>query len=578
MNLELLKGLTILYVEDEPALRESIRRSLSPFVHEIITAANGVEGLTLYQQHQDRIDLIISDILMPERNGIEMVDAIRAINRDVPVIYTTAFDDPHYLKLAIEQSIESYVLKPIDIEQLFQGIKKALYRIENQRLRDSILEANKTLTDRIQEKTRYLNEKNTELMQQLYTDDLTGLGNRKALTEAIHSAVNPVLIAIDLDGFHTYNELYGEKIGNVILKTVAHTIREASEKFSLTSYRIGADIFALFKDDCPTGFQNLTPKQQKLLDQITNYTVTIPAYSVTLQISATLGTANGQDDLIVHAAMALKNAKQHNIPFRLYDESCNLESQYQIDITWSKTLRRALREQQVVMYHQPILDRNLKIVKYESLMRIEADSRVYNPMEFLDVAKKVKLYSRLTAVAIDSAIMHSQKYGCNIAINLSMEDIENPTAVDAIVQKVAQHGIGHLITFEILESENVHDYEQVIDFIQKVRSLGCHIALDDFGSGYSNFSYLLQIKPDFLKIDGSLIRNITKDSNARIITSSIHNFAHRLGIQTIAEFVHSREVFDLLMEIGIDQFQGFYLGKPEPNPFDTQCTPSGKPA
>jgi len=578
MNLELLKGLTILYVEDEPALRESIRRSLSPFVHEIITAANGVEGLTLYQQHQDRIDLIISDILMPERNGIEMVDAIRAINRDVPVIYTTAFDDPHYLKLAIEQSIESYVLKPIDIEQLFQGIKKALYRIENQRLRDSILEANKTLTDRIQEKTRYLNEKNTELMQQLYTDDLTGLGNRKALTEAIHSAVNPVLIAIDLDGFHTYNELYGEKIGNVILKTVAHTIREASEKFSLTSYRIGADIFALFKDDCPTGFQNLTPKQQKLLDQITNYTVTIPAYSVTLQISATLGTANGQDDLIVHAAMALKNAKQHNIPFRLYDESCNLESQYQIDITWSKTLRRALREQQVVMYHQSILDRNLKIVKYESLMRIEADSRVYNPMEFLDVAKKVKLYSRLTAVAIDSAIMHSQKYGCNIAINLSMEDIENPTAVDAIVQKVAQHGIGHLITFEILESENVHDYEQVIDFIQKVRSLGCHIALDDFGSGYSNFSYLLQIKPDFLKIDGSLIRNITKDSNARIITSSIHNFAHRLGIQTIAEFVHSREVFDLLMEIGIDQFQGFYLGKPEPNPFDTQCTPSGKPA
>jgi len=159
-----------------------------------------------------------------------------------------------------------------------------------------------------------------------------------------------------------------------------------------------------------------------------------------------------------------------------------------------------------------------------------------------------------------------------------MEDIENPTAVDAIVQKVAQHGIGHLITFEILESENVHDYEQVIDFIQKVRSLGCRIALDDFGSGYSNFSYLLQIKPDFLKIDGSLIRNITKDSNARIITSSIHNFAHRLGIQTIAEFVHSREVFDLLMEIGIDQFQGFYLGKPEPNPFDTQCTPSGKPA
>ena len=398
------------------------------------------------------------------------------------------------------------------------------------------------------------------------------------MTEDIHSAVDPVLIAIDIDAFHTYNELYGEKIGNDILKTVARTINAAAEKFSLTSYRIGADIFALLKKQCPRGLENITKEQQDLLDLITSYTVTIPTYDLTLQISATIGTANGQGDLVAHAGMALKDAKSHNIPFKIYDEACNLESQYQSDIAWSKTLRRAIREHQVVMYHQPIMDRNLKIVKYESLMRIEADDQIYNPMAFLDVAKKVKLYSQLTEIAIDSALTHAKQYGCNIAVNLSMEDIENPAAIDAIVQKVAQRDVGHLITFEILESENIHDYEQVIDFIQKVRSMGCHIALDDFGSGYSNFSYLMQLKPDFLKIDGSLIKNITEDSNAHIITTSINEFAHRLGIQTIAEFVHSQEVLDVLMAIGIDQFQGFHLGKPEPDPSKLTCLSAGSPS
>jgi len=577
MNLELLKGLTILYAEDEPALRESIRQNLSPFVREIIPAVNGVEGLDLYRKHQDRIDLIISDILMPERNGIEMIDAIRAINRDIPVIYTTAFDDIRYLKRAIEQSVESYILKPVDFEQLIHGIEKALFKIENRRLRESLLTANKTLSEKVKEQTRNLHQKNRELMQQLYTDDLTRLPNRKALIEDLQHAERPVLMFIDIDSFHTYNELYGEKIGDDILINIAQSIRLIAEKFSLTGYRIGNDIFALLKSDCP-GIDTMTKERRHLIRTVSQYTMAIPAYDMTLHLSATIGIARGHGGIIAHAGMALKYAKVHNLPYKAYDETCNLESRYQNDIVWSKILRRAIQEHQVVMYHQPILDRDLKIVKYESLMRIEADDQVYNPMAFLDVAKKVKLYSQLTEIAIDSALTHARQYGCNIAVNLSMEDIENPTAIDAIVQKVAQSDVGDLITFEILESENIRDYEQVLDFIRKVRSLGCQIALDDFGSGYSNFSYLMQLKPDFLKIDGSLIKNITEDNNALIITTSIHEFAHRLGIQTIAEFVHSQEVLEVVMAIGIDQFQGFHLGKPETDPSRLTRLPPGRPS
>jgi len=560
INLELLKGLTLLYVEDESALQESIRHNLSLFVREIIVASDGAEGLALFRQHRERINLIISDILMPHMNGIEMVDAIRKIDQEVPIIYTTAFDESRYLKHAIAQSVDSYILKPVDIEKLMNGIKKALLKIENNRLRESLQEANFSLSEKVEQKTEQLIEKNRELHRQLYTDELTELPNRKALRDDLRNAPHPVLLLIDLDNFRAYNDLYGEKIGNKILKQVADVIQSHAQTFSFVSYRMSADLFALLKDDCP-GLDAMTRESDYLIKTITNFTIS--AYDMTFSIGATLGLVDGSDDLIARASMALKYAKSHNIPYKFYDEACDLGSQYQHDIAWSKVLQQAIRERRVAMHHQPILDRDRHIVKYESLMRIQIEERLYSPYAFLNVAKKAKLYSQLTKIAIESALDNARQFGCNIAINLSMEDIENPAAIDTIIHKVAQSKIGHLITFEILESENIHDYDQVLYFVQKARQIGCSIAIDDFGSGYSNFAYLLRIKPDFLKIDGSLVKNITQDTFAHIITKAITGFAHDLGIKVVAEYVHSQEIFDLLLEMGVDQFQGFYLGEPE---------------
>ena len=158
--------------------------------------------------------------------------------------------------------------------------------------------------------------------------------------------------------------------------------------------------------------------------------------------------------------------------------------------------------------------------------------------------------------------MKTQK---NITINLSFKDILNYEFIDYLnnaLEKLKFEDRNRLV-FEILESENLSDYDFLEEFVLKYKKLGVKIAIDDFGSGYSNFIRIIRLKPDYLKIDGSLIKNIDKDNNSYEIVKSIIAFSKTLNIKTIAEYVHSEEIFNLLLELDVDEFQGYYFGKPD---------------
>ena len=150
-------------------------------------------------------------------------------------------------------------------------------------------------------------------------------------------------------------------------------------------------------------------------------------------------------------------------------------------------------------------------------------------------------------------------------MNLSFKDILNYEFIDYLnnaLEKLKFEDRNRLV-FEILESENLSDYDFLEEFVLKYKKLGVKIAIDDFGSGYSNFIRIIRLKPDYLKIDGSLIKNIDKDNNSYEIVKSIIAFSKTLNIRTIAEYVHSEEIFNLLLELGVDEFQGYYFGKPD---------------
>ena len=150
------------------------------------------------------------------------------------------------------------------------------------------------------------------------------------------------------------------------------------------------------------------------------------------------------------------------------------------------------------------------------------------------------------------------------SINLSFDDIVNHDIYNFILEIMQNSNMGGRVTFELLESEKVDDFEKIIQFFAEIRRYGCKIAIDDFGSGFSNFSYLTKINPDFIKIDGSLIKNIDIDKNSYIVVETIVEFAKKMGIKTVAEYVHSSTVLSIVKKIGIDYSQGYFVDKPMP--------------
>ena len=564
MNLELLKTFTILYVEDETALSEDVYQNISPFVKEVITAVDGVEGLELYTQNRNRLDLIITDILMPKMNGLEMVDEIRKVDSEIPIIYTTAFNDSEYMKKTIEQSIVSYIVKPIDIELLLKGIEKASLKIENERLKTSLLAMNEELESKVNFKTKELRKKNEMLYMQLYTDDLTSLPNRKALLRDLTSTKNPILSIVDLDAFGTINDLYGEKIGNRVLVYMAELFDKFSKQTDCKAYRMGGDVFALLKDK-EFNYSECINNIKSLIQNVYNYSIDVQEYDISIRVAITVGISREKIDTVEKANMALMQAKKNRVEYMLYDDEHNLDKEYQNDIKWTKIIKKAIEDEKVAAFYQPIVDSEQNIVKYECLMRIKEEEKVYAPYFFLDIAKKVKFYTLLEKIIIKAAFKKAKETQSVINVNLSIQDIINRDIIEMIESELSKENIAHLITFEILESESITDYEKVISFINLVKNLGSKIAIDDFGSGYSNFSYLLRLKPDYIKIDGSLVKHIHTNKDALLITKTINDFAHSLGMKTVAEFVHCEEVFKILKEIGVDEYQGFHFSEPLEN-------------
>ena len=214
---------------------------------------------------------------------------------------------------------------------------------------------------------------------------------------------------------------------------------------------------------------------------------------------------------------------------------------------------------------QPIVDaKTQQIVKYESLIRmVDEHGQYIAPIYFLELAKKNKLYHQLTKIMIEKTFQKFKDLPYEVSINLSVEDIRNKEINAFIIEQLKNSSVGNRIVFEILESDGIENFDEVLEFINHVKQYGVKIAIDDFGTGYSNFDYLMRLKIDFIKIDGSMIKNIDTDNNSQMITQTIVEFAKRMKIKTIAEFVCSRDVFEKIKNLDVDFAQGYYFGAPK---------------
>jgi EAL domain-containing protein (putative c-di-GMP-specific phosphodiesterase class I) len=215
-------------------------------------------------------------------------------------------------------------------------------------------------------------------------------------------------------------------------------------------------------------------------------------------------------------------------------------------------------------YYQAIVDsKTSEIKKYECLARLmDKNGKMLSPAIFIPVAKKIKVYKVITKTIIDKSFETFENSEFEFGINLSIDDIMSSEIFNFIIEKLKNSKASKRVIFELLESDAVEDFKKVDRFISEIKRYGAKIAIDDFGSGYSNFGYLTRMNADFIKIDGSLVQNIDVDKNALLVVETIVDFAKKLGIKTIAEYVHSSVIMDIVKDLGVDYAQGFYIDEP----------------
>jgi diguanylate cyclase (GGDEF)-like protein len=428
-----------------------------------------------------------------------------------------------------------------------QDIRKRIEVYENIEEIDSIKDVFNSMLDSIE--------------HQFYFDSLTGLENRRRLTEKLEEKKNVFLMIINIDAFQEINDLYGDPAGDSILKEFAHFLKEIMpEKEGL--YRLHSDEFAHI---CTRG---MDMDEFKIFVSFLSEKITQKSFKIDekseVSLSATMGISYGSEMLLVNADVALKLAKKTKKNYVIYDSSMAMTKEYEKNFDWTKRLKKAIEEDKIVPVFQPIVDtKTEKIVKYEALMRMMDDHGLYiAPIHFLELAKKNKLYHQLTKIMIEKTFKKFEDLPYFVSINISVEDILNKEIYTYILKKLDDSGIGHKIVFEIIESEGIENFDKVFEFIVNVKRYGAKISIDDFGTGYSNFEYLMKLKVDYIKIDGSMIKNIDSDKNSQMITKSIVSFAKNMNIKTVAEFVHSKNVFEKVKELDVDYSQGYYFGEP----------------
>ncbi len=236
------------------------------------------------------------------------------------------------------------------------------------------------------------------------------------------------------------------------------------------------------------------------------------------------------------------------------------------DVKIFQLLNEAIVNNRVVPFYQGIYDNNAgEINKYEALMRIyDENNNIWVPGMFLEAAKKLKLYISISKILIDKALTDFENKSSILGINISMYDIETKEMKEWILDRLRKYPNPSKVVIEFVETENYNNNKALKEFLEEIKAIGCKIAVDDFGVGYATYSSIVSLKPNTIKIDGDIIKNITTSKENQIILESICYMAKLIGADVAAEFVENAEIQCIVSDNGIKYSQGYHFAKPEP--------------
>ena len=400
----------------------------------------------------------------------------------------------------------------------------------------------------------------------IISHDITAvMSPKRQLVDYIESSKKPFYLSIKIEYYSDIQKYYSQAIAQQIEEHLYPQLVEfMPQSCSFDSFMLGNGEYGFIKESQESLESQLFVSQIQVFQRKINDLV-ISFDDIAYDISILVSLAYG-DNVYENVRFGMEYLLTHKKNFIVANDMArNVHKEAQKNFETLKQIRHAIASDNIHSYFQPIVNAQGEIEKYESLVRlVDINENIISPVFFLDVAKRAKYYSQITSIVIKKSFQALLRSDKCISVNLSAIDIERYQLREDIYELLQKHNEHtHRLVFELLEDENFKDFDTLRSFISKVKSYGVQIAIDDFGSGYSNFSRILEYQPDIIKIDGSLVKNIESSSFSRSIINAILLFAKENDIKVVAEFVENEGIFEILKGMGIDYFQGYYFGKPQ---------------
>lgn len=415
-----------------------------------------------------------------------------------------------------------------------------------------------------------------QLSELANVDTLTGLLNRRRMNEEVESALaewredgtQAALLFLDLDEFKDVNDAYGHRTGDELLVQVARELRGFVRGGGVVS-RFGGDEFAiLLRQTTPVQAQRFA---EALVNRLASREFIISGIRISASISVGIAIV-GKDgatvsDLMARADAAMYRAKEAGRN-RAFVYEPGVDNGAEVRSGWLQRIRRALSEERFVLHAQPIVDlASARVVEHELLLRmVDADGALIPPAAFLGFAERSGLVVEIDRWVVTQALDllgQVSGQGQRLSVNVSGQSLTDRGILSLLERS---RDAGRLppgaLTIEITETAAVQDLDAALAFTSAARDLGCNVALDDFGVGFSSFAQLKRLNANLVKIDGTFVRNLATDPVDRQLVRSMTQLAHALGKQVVAEFVSDAASVEWLRSCKVDFGQGHYFGAP----------------
>ncbi|MFS8047590.1 putative bifunctional diguanylate cyclase/phosphodiesterase [Rhizobium sp. BR 314] len=423
---------------------------------------------------------------------------------------------------------------------------------------------------------RYIEE---QLSHNANHDALTGLPNRRLFEQRLATALAQpdtchALMFIDLDQFKAVNDNGGHAAGDALLRRVSLDLGKAIRGTDLLA-RLGGDEFGIVLPNCaPEDALRIGMRLREITEAI-DFVWNGHRYSISASIgvvhlaesSFTLQEALRAADIACYMAKEKGRNRVH-----IFETTDAAQTQFTANLNWVQRLHRALEEDSFRLFSQeiaPIDSSGAAVEHCEILLRLEENGKILAPASFIAAAERFGLMPALDRWVVRHALdiigrrkgMASGTYSINLSGLTLKDDAFLPFLRDVLSRS---HVPANVLCFEITETSAIENLDEAIAFMNAMRAMGCRFALDDFGVGMSSLTYLKRLPVDYVKIDGSFVRDMLTDRADRMTVEMINQISHLAGRQTIAEFVENAEILAALRAIGVDHAQGYFLGRPQP--------------